>query len=665
MNVKARIQYLKDKINQANYEYYTLDNSSISDFEFDFLLQELLEIETKYPEYSTMDSPTKRVGGVASEKFQKIVHDEQMLSLGNVFSAQECLDFDQKIKKEVSNYTYVAELKIDGLSVSLKYDKGLLMRAATRGDGLIGEDITDNVRTIRSVPLRIPIETPMEFRGEIYMSKASFEALNKEKIALQEEPFRNPRNAASGSIRQLDSTLVSKRKLDVYIYYLMDRKNYQTHMQSLVACKEFGFHVNERTRHCQTIHEVIDFINEISAIRSSLPYEIDGVVIKVNEYHTYDEIGYTSKFPKWAVAYKFPAEEVKTLIEGITFQIGRTGVVTPVAELKPVMISGSLVSRATLHNEDFCVELDIRIGDQVIVRKAGEVIPEVVKVVLEDRQPTLAPFSMIEFCPKCQSHLVRKDSEADYYCLNPLCEGKIIEGLIHFASRDAYDIDGMGEKVVIDLVNDGLIHSIVDIFHLKNHYEDLIQKEGYGERSVQRLLEAIEKSKQNNFDRLLFALGIRHVGQKASKNIAEAFGSMDAIMQATYEQLLEIKDVGGAIATSIIQYMKEESKIQLIESLKSLGLKMQYDTQKWQKETYFTGKSVVLTGSLSKYSRNEAEALVEKFGGVAGSSVSKKTSIVVAGESAGSKLEKARSLGVAVIDEEEFHRIVTEIMNEI
>ncbi len=664
MDIKDRIEYLKSIIEQYNYEYYVLNQSSVSDWEFDILMNELLDLEQRYPEYATLDSPTKRVGGVASEKFQKVVHESQMLSLGNVFNEAQLRDFDDKIRKEVQDYTYVVELKIDGLSISLKYENGLLVRAATRGDGYVGEDITSNVRTISSLPLKIPFTQPIEVRGEIYMSKKAFTELNNDRLAKGEELFRNPRNAASGSVRQLDSSLVKKRKLDVFIYYLMDRKMVSTHLESLQTLKQFGFPINPETKHCLTIEEVIQTIQEITLIRHQLPYEIDGVVIKVNEYRTYDEIGYTAKYPKWAIAYKFPAEEVATIVRDITFQIGRTGVVTPVAELKPVLISGSMVSRATLHNEDFCLDMDIRIGDEVMVRKAGEIIPEVLRVNLDQRPSHAVPFKMISHCPTCQHELLRKAGEADYYCVNPSCEAKQIEGLIHFASRDAYNIDGLGEKIVTELFNDGFLHHIADIFRLEKHYSSLILKEGYGEKSVQKLLEAIEKSKQNPLDKLLFALGIRHVGQKASKNLAEYYGHIDRIATAKEEEMMEIKDIGKAIASSIVSYFANENNQALIENLRELGLRMDYASNKSQKETLFTGKTVVLTGTLKTFSRSEAEALIEKYGGSSSSSVSKKTDYIVYGDSAGSKLEKGKSLGISLIDETTFEQIIHQLEQE-
>lgn len=660
MNPLFRIEELVSLINQYNYEYYALDNPSVSDQEFDKLMKELLSLEEQYPEYAMPDSPTKRVGGAVLDKFEKVTHTSSMLSLGNVFSDDELRDFDSKIKKEVSNYTYTAELKIDGLSVSLKYNHGLLYQAATRGDGVVGEDITENVKTIRSVPLRIPYLEEVEVRGEIYMSKNSFEKANVERAKENEEPFKNPRNAAAGSVRQLDPKIVAKRGLDVFAYYLMNRTLKDNHYDSLELLKKWNFSVNPLTKRCQNIEEVISFVHDLTDRRSKLPYEIDGIVIKVNEFALYDRIGYTAKYPKWAIAYKFPAEEVKTKINAIRFQIGRTGVVKPVADLEPVMISGSKVSRATLHNEDFCLQRDIHIGDSVMVRKAAEIIPEVLRVVFEDRDGSEVPFEMIHQCPKCHSELVRKEGEADYYCLNPSCEATHLEGLIHFASRDAYNIDGLGERILTELYNDSYVKSIPDIFKLKNYYEDLIQKERFGEKSVSNLLDAIEASKQNTFDKLIFGLGIRHVGSKMAKVLVNHFDTIEKLKNASMEEMMNLSDIGEAIATSVYQYFKDEENLQMVAELESLGCNMVYLSTKVNKETTFTGKTVVLTGTLDTYSRSDATLLIENLGGKSSSSVSKKTDFIVAGHDAGSKLEKGLSLGVKILTEEEFKKIIEE-----
>ncbi len=660
MNPLFRIQELTSLIEQYNYEYYALDNPTVSDQEFDSLLKELLLLEDKYPEFAFPDSPTKRVGGAVLDKFEKVTHQSQMLSLGNVFSSEELREFDMKVKKEVSQYTYTAELKIDGLSVSLRYHNGLFIQAATRGDGVIGEDITENVKTIRSVPLKIPYMNDVEVRGEIYMSKNSFEKSNADRIKNNEEPFKNPRNAAAGSVRQLDPKLVAKRNLDVFAYYLMDRSLVNNHYDSLQKLVSWKFSVNELTRKCNNIEEVISFVEEITEKRNNLPYEIDGIVIKVNEFNLYERIGYTAKYPKWAIAYKFPAEEVMTKINDIRFQIGRTGVVKPVADLEPVMISGSLVSRATLHNEDFCTSKDIRIHDYVLVRKAGEIIPEVLQVVPSKRTGIEVPFQMATHCPKCESTLVRKTGEADYYCLNPDCEATHLEGLIHFASRDAYNIDGLGERILTELYNDSLVKSFPDIFLLKNHYDDLVQKERFGEKSVKNLLEAIEKSKKNSFDKLIFGLGIRHVGSKMAKVLVNHYTDLEQFMKVEIDELMSLADIGEAIATSVYQYFHTEENIVTVKKLQELGCNTFYQSTKTDKLTSFTNKTVVLTGTLDSYSRSSATLIIENLGGKVSSSVSKNSDFVLAGHDAGSKLEKAQALGVKILSESDFKKIVEE-----
>lgn len=658
MDILKKINDLKNRINTYSYEYYVLDNPSIDDAIFDQLMNELIELEKQHPEYLTKDSPSQRVGGLPLNKFEKVIHDTQMLSLGNAYSEEDLCDFDDKIKKITKAYSYTAELKIDGLSVSLKYENGYLIQAATRGDGLVGEDVTENIKTIQTIPLKIDYLNFIEVRGEIYMSKASFDKINQERKQAGEELFRNPRNAAAGTIRQLDPKIVRKRNLDCYVYYLMDRDLVSSHYESIQQLRDWHFHVNEYTRKCRDIHEVIAFINEVALIRKNLPYEIDGVVIKVNEFELYEDIGYTSKFPKWAIAYKFPAEEVMTTLESITFQIGRTGVVKPVAELKPVMISGSLVSRATLHNEDFCKQRDIHLRDTVIVRKAGEIIPEVVRVMKEFRDDSQEPFEMITNCPACHSVLVRREGEADYYCLNPNCEAKHLEGLIHFASREAYNIDGLGERILTELYNDGIIKIISDIFSLKDHLDFIIQKEGFGEKSVQKLIEAIEVSKMNPLDKLLFGLGIRHVGAKVAKILSSKYQELDLLAKASFEELTSIPDIGEAIATSVIEYFAKPETEELISSLKQAGINMKYTVTKTTEENIFTNKTVVLTGTLDKYSRQEAKDIIEYYGGNVSSSVSKKTDFVIAGRDAGSKLDKAIQFGIKTIDEAEFIRII-------
>ena len=643
-----RIKELREVLNKANYEYYVLDNPTLSDYDFDLLLKELNDLEEQHPEWITKDSPTQRVGGIASSKLQKIKHEKNMLSLGNLFSEEDVRDFDSKIRKQVKTYSYTADLKIDGLSVSIKYRNGYLEQAATRGDGVIGEDITENVKTIRSIPLKIAYEGDLEVRGEIFISKQNFDSLNEDREAKQLDLFKNPRNAAAGTMRQLDPKVVSERKLDAFMHYMIANNHLDNHYQSLMFLKKLGFKVNNYTKKCNDIDEVIRFIQEVETFRFELPYEIDGVVIKVNEFNLYDEIGYTAKYPKWAIAYKFKALEVETILTNIRFQIGRTGVVKPVAELEPVMISGSLVSRATLHNEDFINDRDIHINDTVIVRKAGEIIPEVLRVLEHKRNGSEIPFKMINHCPKCNSVLERKPGEADYYCLNPDCEAKHLEGLIHFASREAYNIDGLGESILTELYNDGYVQTIADIFELQEHYEELIQKERFGEKSVNNLLEAIELSKNNNLDKIVFV----------SKILVETLGNLDKFYQVSVDDLLEINDIGQAIAASVVEYFhKEETKV-LLDRLSKSGLNTTYISSKTNEQTFFTNKTVVLTGTLLSYSRNDAKKIIEDMGGNISSSVSKNTDYILLGDSPGSKYQKALDLGIKIISEAEFEGIL-------
>jgi len=654
---KERIVKLRNILKKANYEYYVLDNPTLSDFDFDLFLKELRELEEKYPDLVTKDSPTQRVGGIASSKFKKITHEKNMLSLGNLFNEEDVIEFDKKICKVVKNYTYTADLKIDGLSVSLKYKNGFLEQAATRGDGIVGEDITENVKTIRSIPLKIDYLNDLEVRGEIFISKKNFDNLNENRALKELDLFKNPRNAAAGTMRQLDPKVVSERKLDAFMHYLIVNNGLNNHYQSLMFLKEQGFKVNRYTRECEDIQQVIQFIKEVEEYRLELPYEIDGVVLKINEFDLYETIGYTSKFPKWAIAYKFKALEVETILRDIRFQIGRTGVVKPVAELEPIMISGSLVSRATLHNEDFINDRDIHINDHVMVRKAGEIIPEVLRVVSSKRMGSEIPFKMIEHCPKCDSVLERKEGEADYYCLNPDCDAKHLEGLIHFASREAYNVDGLGESILTELYNDGYISNIADIFELTSQYDKLIQKERFGEKSVNNLLKAIEDSKRNNLDKLIFGLGVRHVGSKVSKILAEKMKNIDNFYQANVDDLLEINDIGQAIASSVVEYFSNQVNQILIERLSKNGLNMTYISSKTSEETFFTNKTVVLTGTLTDFSRSEAKVLIENMGGNVSSSVSKNTDYILLGDSPGSKYQKGLDLGIKIITEKEFEGI--------
>ncbi len=663
MSIKERIDELVKILNQANYDYYVLDKPTLEDYEYDKLLVELESLEKANPDLIHEDSPTKRVGGEVLKKFESVNHDIPMMSLQDAFSFEELREFDERIRKISPNVSYVSELKIDGLSVSLKYENGKLVRAATRGNGIVGENITSNVKTIKSVPLKLKEAINTEVRGEIYMPKKSFIALNEERLQNEEELFANCRNAAAGSIRQLDSKVAAKRKLDVFLYYLTSGINVSTQEESLQKMSEMGFKVNPNYRLCHTIDDVINYITEMGALRPNLPYDIDGIVIKVNDLASHHEIGETAKYPKWAIAYKFPPEEVHTKLQSITFQVGRTGSITPVANFKPVFVQGSLISRATLHNEDFIKERDIHLGDTIVIRKAGDVIPEVVKALPEERDGSEVLFEMIKTCPSCGSNLVRIPGEADYFCKNPNCKEKIINGLIHFSSKAAYDIDTLGDKLVISLYEKGFIKSIPDIFKLNDKKDELIKLERMGEKSVNKLLSAIEESKKNPLDRLIFGLGIRHCGAKVSKILANEFLTMDALLNVSLETLANIDSIGSVIASDVYTFFHDEKNIDLIQELKNLGLRME-EEKKIIQESVFTGKKIVLTGSFKDYGRAEAKNLIESLGGKTVDSVSKNTDLVIYGEKAGSKLDKAKTLGISVMSEDEFINIIKEYINE-
>ena len=652
MDILERINELKKILTDAGIAYYVNDNPLMEDYEYDKLMNELIQLETKYPEYKTIDSPTNKIGGEVLSKFEKVNHEIKMMSLADAFSYDELRDFDKRVKDVAYDATYLCELKIDGLSVSLKYENGVLIRGATRGNGVVGENITHNVKTIKSIPLKLTKNIDIEVRGEIFMPKASFIELNKEREENEEELFANCRNAAAGSVRQLDSSIAAKRNLDAFLYYNMD-KNIKTQEEALLSMKALGLKINTLYKHAKNIDEVIEYIDHIAQIRPDLPYDIDGVVIKVNELELHNIIGETVKYPKWAIAYKFPPEEVKTKLIDIIYQVGRTGVITPVGVFKPVFVQGSLISKATLHNEDYIKMKDIHINDNVIIHKAGDVIPEVVGPVLEDRGSDIIEFKMIDTCPCCKTKLTRIDGEADYYCTNPYCKEKLVNGLIHFASKPAYDIDSLGEKVVKDLYELGYIKDIPSIFTLKGCYDELIKIPGYGEKSIDKLLDAIEKSKSNNLDRLLFGLGIRHCGGKVSKLLCKRFNDIDGIINASLEEIASIPDCGDAIAQSVYEYMHNEDNINLINKLRDLGLNMNYDMGEI-KINYFTNKKCVLTGTLSSMGRTEAKALIESFGGSLSESVSKKTDILILGENPGSKYDKAKALGIYIMEEAEF-----------
>lgn len=653
--MKQRIDELIKIINKASEEYYTNDNPTITDQEYDDYYHELEKLEQQYPELIREDSPTKRVGGKIIDEFKKVSHEIPMMSLGDIFSEDEIFEFDQRIKKTIPNPTYVCELKIDGLSVSLLYENGKLIRGATRGNGIIGEDITHNVETIKSIPLVINDKRKIEVRGEIYMPKKSFNKLNQERKEKGESLFANPRNAAAGSVRQLDSKIAAKRNLSTFIYHLpsSDDFNIKYHHESLSFMKELGFVVNPNIKIADNVNEVINYVKEWTEKRESLPYEIDGIVIKVDKIEDQKKLGYTSRTPKWAIAYKFPAVEVLTKIKNIEFCVGRTGKITPRADLDPVHLAGSIIKSVTLHNEDYIKEKDIMINDTIVLHKAGDVIPEVVKVLKERRTGIEIPFKMIKNCPICNSKLEKKETEANYFCPNPNCDARNIEGLIHFSSRETMNIEGFGESIVEDFYNEGYLKTICDYYTLYKHKEDLKELEGFGEKSINNLLQNIEKSKKNSLEKLLFALGIRYIGKKTAKILAINYRNIDKLMSAEYEDLVKIQDIGEVIADSVYKFFKEEKNIKTINELKLLGVNMEYKGNE-SIDDNFNNKTFVLTGTLSKLTRDEASIEIENRGGKVTSSVTKKTDYVIVGENPGSKYQKAKDLNINILNEEEF-----------
>ncbi|WP_102272830.1 NAD-dependent DNA ligase LigA [Cytobacillus massiliigabonensis] len=660
---EKKVKELHTLLNEYNYEYHVLDQPSVPDSEYDRLLRELIELEAQYPELKTADSPTQRVGGEILDMFEKVQHQSQMLSLGNAFNEQDLKDFDRRVRQSAGeNVSYVCELKIDGLAVSLRYEEGLFVLGATRGDGSIGENITANLRTIRSIPLRLNKDLTMEVRGEAFMPKRSFETLNRLKAEKGEEAFANPRNAAAGSLRQLDPRIAASRNLDVFLYGVSDtgETGVESHSEALDLLDTLGFKTNKERKKCENIEEVLEYIDKWTSERPNLVYDIDGIVIKVDSLEQQEQLGTTAKSPRWAIAYKFPAEEVVTTLKAIELSVGRTGVITPTAILNPVRVAGTTVQRASLHNEDLIREKDIKIGDQVVIKKAGDIIPEVVNVLAERRTGEEVEFHMPTHCPECESELVRLDGEVALRCINPKCPAQIREGLIHFVSRNAMNIDGLGEKVISQLFSENLIQDVADLYKLT--FEQLIGLERMGEKSVNKLLEAIEASKVNSLEKLLFGLGIRHVGAKAAKTLAQQFGQMDELINADYEQLTAINEIGEKMADSIVSYFELDEAKALIDELKAAGVNMVYTGPKPvsidQSESIFAGKTVVLTGKLEKLKRNEAKDKIEALGGNVSGSVSKKTDIVIAGEDAGSKLAKAQELGIEIWDEE---RLIEEL----
>ncbi|WNB91807.1 NAD-dependent DNA ligase LigA [Bacillus sp. NEB1478] len=655
---KERVLELRELLEKYSYEYHVLDKPTVPDAEYDQLLQELIELENNHPELHDEHSPTVRVGGAVLDFFVKVEHTVPMLSLGNAFNDQDLRDFDRRVREGVGdNVTYVAELKIDGLAVSLTYENGKFIRGATRGDGTIGEDITNNLKTIRSIPFKLKENVMLEVRGEAFMPKKSFQKLNEKREEEGQELFANPRNAAAGSLRQLDPKIAASRNLDIFLYGVgkLEGHSVDSHDESLKFLSHLGFKTNPEWKKCENIDEVIDFVNGWQEKRPDLPYEIDGIVIKVNSLYQQEELGFTAKSPRWATAYKFPAEEVVTKLEGIELSVGRTGVVTPTALLQPVLVAGTTVKRASLHNEDLIREKDIKIGDYVVVKKAGDIIPEVVNVITERRTGDETDFHMPTECPECESKLERLEGEVALRCLNPQCPAQIREGFIHFVSRNAMNIDGLGEKVVAQLFKEKLIDNVADLYKLDR--DKLLELERMGEKSADNLLAAIEKSKENSLERLLFGLGIRHVGAKAAKTIAQRFETIEAIMTAEKEELLSVEEIGEKMAESIVLYFSKPEVKELMDELRDLGVNMTYKGPKLVKaedlDTPFAGKTVVLTGKLSILTRNDAKEKLERLGAKVTGSVSKNTDMLIAGEDAGSKLDKAKSLGVEVWDEQQ------------
>lgn len=653
--MEERINELIDKINKASYEYYAIDNPTITDQEYDDLYNELLRIEEKYPELKRVDSPTNRVGGQALEKFEKVTHETPMLSFDDIFNSDEIESFDNRIKKVVKNPSYTLEPKMDGLSGSLIYKDGILVRAATRGDGVTGENITQNVKTIKSVPLKLTEKIDIEVRGEIYMSKLSFEQANIEKRKNKEKEFANPRNAAAGSIRQLDSKITAKRGLDYMAYFIPNPEKYglKSQHESLEYLKKLGFKTNYKLNGlAHNAKEIEMFIENLGNEREKLPFPIDGVVLKVDSLEDEAKLGFTARVPRWGIAYKFPAIEVLTTLNEIKFTVGRTGKITPNAIFNPVHVDGSLVSKATLHNEDYCIQKDVRVNDIISIRKAGDVIPEVVEVKFERRTGEYEPFKMIENCPICNTKLIKKD--AMHFCPNINCPARHIEGLIHFASRDAMNIDGMGDAIIEDFYNMGYLRKISDFYHLNVYAENLMILEGFGEKSITNLLTSIENSKKNSLERLIFALGIPHVGAKTAKILAIKFETMDNLEKATFEELTNIPDIGDIIAKSIIEYFNKEENKETLQELRNLGINMAYTGEKVKESEEFNNKTFVLTGSLEIFTREEAEEKIELLGGKTSGSVSKKTSVVIVGANPGSKYRKAQELGIPIWTEQEF-----------
>lgn len=650
---------LKELLNRLSYEYYVLDNPTVTDYEYDMLLRKLIKMEEENPKIIAPDSPSQKVGGKILTGFESVVHNVKMQSLQDAFSEDEIRDFDRRVKAVCPDAKYTVEPKIDGLSVSLEYENSLFVRGSTRGDGLVGEDVTNNLKTVKTIPLKtnIPVER-LEVRGEVFMPKKSFEKLNAERDAEGEQVFANPRNAAAGSLRQLDSSVAAKRNLDIFVFNVQSVSGveFKTHIESLEFLKKAGFKVIDDNTAYSSIDAALERIDEIGKTRSGFYYDTDGAVIKVNSLSQREMLGETAKVPRWAIAFKYPAEQKETTIKSIFVNVGRTGVLTPAAEFETVTLAGTRVSRATLHNLDYIRQKDIKIGDRVLIQKAGDIIPEVVKSLTEKRTGSEIEFNMPKNCPVCGSPVHREEGEAAYRCTNFACSAQAVRNIIHFVSRNAMDIEGMGPSVVQKLIDEHLIENSADIYSVKK--DDLVNIDKLGEKSAQNLVSAIEKSKKNCLSRLIFGLGIRHIGQAAAREIAKHFKNIDALINAPVEAIAEIDDIGMIMAKSVREFFDEERNLKIIDEFKAQGVNTEYIDESEGFDNRFEGKTFVVTGTLETLKRSEAEALIENFGGKAAKSVSKNTSFVLAGESAGSKLEKAQKLGIRVIDEAEFLKMV-------
>ena len=660
-HIKEEIFKLVALLNKYSYDYYVEDNPQISDTEYDTLYKQLEKLEQEYPEFILDNSPTQRVGDRVLDEFEKVIHKVPMLSLSNTFSIEDLRDFDSRISKLSSNDSieYICELKIDGLAISINYENGKLVSAATRGDGMVGENVTENIKTIFSIPKTLKTKKSFEVRGEVYLPKKSFELLNKEREDNNEVLFANPRNAAAGSLRQLDSKITAKRRLSVFIYSVVGDENINSQKMALTVAADLGLPVNPNFKLCKTIDEVVDYIMYWEEHKQDLPYEIDGIVIKVNSYSLQEEIGSTQKSPRWATAYKFPEEELATKLLDIELSVGRTGIITPVAVLEPISISGSTVSKASLHNKDIIDDLDIHIGDMVVVKKAGEIIPKVVRVVEELRLANSEKYVMPNICPSCESKTFTKEGDPFTRCLNPDCPEQNIRKIIHFASREALNIEGLGDKVVATLYEKGIIKHTIDLFFLDRN--KLVELERMGDKSVDNLLNAIENSKQSSLDKVIFALGILNVGKKAGKILAEYYKNLTNFSKATVDELLELPDIGLITAESIVDYLSNDNNLRFINELIEIGMNPQYEIQDKNTDNIFSGKTIVLTGKLVELTRNETKEYLEHFGAKVTGSVTSKTDYVIVGEKAGSKLAKAEQLGIQVLSEDEFIDIMKEV----